>query len=291
MHRLITKKLFSFHLSSNSNSNDSDDSDVSTEDVGDRINESNESTNSSDNEDEQFDRDDDSSSSSSSDNGVQEDFSSLLQPHDIGVLLNKCRSIVSTIRKSSILHELVRTIATDSSIDADVIIDMRIRWNSTYRMIHRILAYQAVFDQLYEQMDDLPGVTNQQKKRLLDSKLRGNDWNLIQALRRVLERFDEATKILSGQTYCTLSISYAVVFSLFHYLSCRSGDQVENEIKGFLLSSFDQYMVRRGEEFGYIRVAALLDPLTHDLLTSEDKHCAESFIIKEVIIQGFFRTK
>ena len=113
---------------------------------------------------------------------------------------------------------------------------MRIRWNSSYRMIQRILTYQPVFDKLYEQIDDLPGVTNKQKKKLFDLTLRGNDWNLLQALRRVLERFDEATKILSGQTYCTFSISYAVLFSLSHYLNCRSGDQVENEIKGFLLN-------------------------------------------------------
>ncbi|CAF1056462.1 unnamed protein product [Adineta steineri] len=36
---------------------------------------------------------------------------------------------------------------------------------------------------------------NRQRNKLLKSKLNGNDWNLLQALRRVLERFDEATKV------------------------------------------------------------------------------------------------
>lgn len=158
-------------------------------------------------------------------------------------------------------------------------------------MIQRILVYQPVFDKLYEQIGDLPGVTKQQKKKLLDAKLLGNEWNLLQALRRILERFDEATKILSGQTYPTLSIAYAVMFSLLHYLNCRSTDVLENEIKDLLLELYDQYMARDGEEFVYIKIAALLDPLTHDLLTTDDKRLAESRIVKEVMMSDVAQTK
>lgn len=239
-----------------------------------------ESIDGSESEDEHFDHDDDSSISSISDDDVIEPFKFC----DISAVMNKCREIVTIIRKSSILHELIQTIAVNSSIKGDLIIDMRVRWNSSYRMIKRILVYQSVLNKLYEQIGDLPGVTNQQKKKLLDSKVLGNDWNLLQGLRRVLERFDEATKILSGQTYPTLSISYAVTFSLFHYLNCRSVDPLEKEIKNLLLQSYNRYMIRDGEESDYIKIAALLDPLTHDLLTTEDKLSAESCIIEEVSV-------
>ena len=43
-----------------------------------------------------------------------------------------------------------------------------------------------------------------------------------------------------------------------------------------------KYVVRDGKNMTLIRVSALLNPLTHDLLTVEDKEAAESFIIKEV---------
>ena len=205
--------------------------------------------------------------------------------NDITVLMGKCRTIITTIRKSSILSEFVHILAVDQSINAGLIIDMKVRWNSSFKLLQRLLSYQTVFDKLYEQLETLPGVTDQQRKKLLHSKLNGHDWNLIQALRRVLERFDEATKVLSGQNYPTLSLSYAIVFSLSYYLHNRSTDTIENEIKDLLIGSYDKYMIRDGKQLNYIRVSALLDPITHDLLTPEDKQAAESFIAKEVIIK------
>ena len=150
-----------------------------------------------------------------------------------------------------------------------------------------LLLYQVVLVKLYEQLDSLPGVTDQQRKKLLNSKINGNDWNLIQALRRVLERFDEATKVLSGHNYPTLSLSYAITISLSHYLNNRSDDAIENKIKELLISSFNKYMIRDGKEMALIRVSALLDPLVHDMLKAEDKRAAELFIMKEVSIKHF----
>jgi hypothetical protein len=150
------------------------------------------------------------------------------------------------------------------------------------------LLYHTVFDKSYEKLDNLDGITDKQRQKLLNSKLTGNDWNLIQALQHVLERFNEATKVLSGQSYPTLSLSYAIIYSLLYYLSNQSTDTLENQIKDLLLNSYNQYMVRDGKQMALIKVSALLDPLTYDLLTPEDKQAAESFIIKEVIVSLFF---
>jgi hypothetical protein len=283
------------------------DDDISDDDVTtDQNEESNGSNHNSDEEDEddQYDQDDDSSSSSStnSDDDANDssssastnsdddasDSSSSITMDDVTTLMEKCRTIVVTIRKSSILSEFIHTLATDQLIKAGIIIDMRIRWNSSFKMLQRILLYHTVLDKLYEQLDNLDGITDKQRQKLLNSKLTGNDWNLIQALQHVLERFNEATKVLSGQSYPTLSLSYAIIYSLLYYLSNQSTDTLENQIKDLLLNSYNQYMVRDGKQMALIKVSALLDPLTYDLLTPEDKQAAESFIIKEVIVSLFF---
>lgn len=237
-------------------------------------------------EDEEFDQDDDSSASSM-DTDEDEDYLSPVDMQDITIAMGKCRTIIATIRKSGILSEFVHTLAVDQSIKAELISDMRVRWNSSYKMLQRVLLYQVVLDKLYEQLDSLLGITDQQRRKLVNSKINGNEWNLIQALRRVLERFDEATKVLSGQNYPTLSLSYAIVNSLSHYLNNRSDDAIENKIKELLLNSFDKYTNRDGKEMAFIRVSALLDPLVHDLMKPEDKRMAEVFIAKEVIIKLF----
>lgn len=146
-----------------------------------------------------------------------------------------------------------------------------------------MVLYQSILEKLYDELDSLPGNTDTQRKELFHSKITGNAWHVVQALRRAFERFDEATKGLSGQKYPSSSLAYASVFSLLHYLNHRSSDSIENEIKDMLLDSYNRHMVRDGKEMELIRVSALLDPLTHDLLTLEDKQAAESFILKEVM--------
>ncbi|CAF1202668.1 unnamed protein product [Adineta ricciae] len=288
---LWPKKSSTLKKTNNSVNDDTElnesDNDISDDDTpNDQSEASNEPDYNSDgeedeDEDEQFDQDDDSSSSTDNEEDGNES-SPLSIMNDITAVMDKCRTIVVTIRKSSILHEFIGILAADSSIKADLIIDMRVRWNSSYKMLQRLLLYQSVLENLYEQLNSLAGVTDQQRRKLLNSKLNGNDWNLIQALRRVLERFDEATRVLSGQNYPTLSLSYAITFSLLHYLRNRSDDQLDNEIKELLLDSYSKYMIRDGKEMAVIRVSALLDPLTHDLLTREDKNAAEAFITKEI---------
>lgn len=156
---------------------------------------------SEDGDDEQFDKDDDSSSSDADSSSVDDDadHSTSIQLHEITALMTKCRTIVNTIRKSSVLHETLLLIARDSSVNAGIILDMRVRWNSSFKMLERLVLNKTLLDKLYEQLDSLGGVTHEQRKKLVAAKLTGNDWIVLQALRRVLERFDEATKVLCGQ--------------------------------------------------------------------------------------------
>jgi hypothetical protein len=202
----------------------------------------------------------------------------------IGELLKKCRTIISTIRKSSILHDAVLLLARNSSIKVELIMDMRVRWNSSFKMIHRLLMFQPVLHQLYTELDSLADVTTKQRAKLIDSQLSNHDWTLLHVLRRILERFTDATEVLSGEYYPTLSLAYAVVFSLAHYLNDQKGDLTECSIKEMLQSQFDRYMVLpvHSKQANMMRVAALLDPFVHDLLSPEDKETAEKSVISEV---------
>ena len=273
-----------FYDSDSSESVDDDDSavDGATFDQDSDEAGSDNSSDKEDDEDQDFDQNDDSEPSSSSDDGDETELLHPFQMHEIGPVMEKCRKIVNTIRKSSILYDIVHIIARDSSLKGGLVIDMRVRWNSSFKMLQRLLLYQTVLDKVYEQLDSLTGITQKQRAKLTAARITGVEWDLIQTLRRVLERFEEATKVLSGQNYPTLSLAYAVIFSLSYYLNNRSNDALEDQIKDILLDSFNQYMIRDGKEAAMIRVSALLDPLTHDLLTPDDKQAAELFIINEV---------
>ncbi|CAF1358275.1 unnamed protein product [Adineta ricciae] len=283
------------------NSIESADDEASDDDVAmDHNNESTESDADAEEDDEQFDQDDDSDEALSESDGEQPDenhdsstttsegdgdsakTSSSLLIKDVTTLMEKCRTIVSTIRKTSILNETVHDLAKASSIKAGLVLNMRVRGNSSYKMLQRVLVYQNVLEKFYGELDSLAGVTNKQRNKLMKSKFDRNDWNLIQTLRRVLERFEEATKVLSGQKYPTSSLAYAIITSLSHCFNNRSNDVFENDIKDMLINSFEKYMVRDGKAMTFIRAAAFLDPLIHDLLTLDDKEAAESFIINEV---------
>ena len=163
-----------------------------------------------------LDSDDDSSESGNDD-------SSALDVQDIGVLMVKCRKLINTIRKSSILNDALLNLRPDS-ISVELVPDMKIRWNSTYQMVQRLILYQHTLAAFYDNLDAIDGVTLKQRKKLLGVKLTSLDWNLLLAIRSVLERFSDATEMLSGKSYPTLSLSYPVIYSLYNYLNKHSDD-------------------------------------------------------------------
>jgi hypothetical protein len=202
----------------------------------------------------------------------------------IGDLLNKCRTIITTIRKSTILHDAVRTIALGYSINVDLILDMRIRWNSSYKMLNRLFIFQGVLEEFYTQLDSLNSITKRQQEKLMGAILSNSDRGLLQSLRFVLERFSDATELISGKSYPTLSIAYAVKLSLDHFLNDLTGDTNVRIIKQMLQAQFDHYttLLTDSKEANIINAAALLDPSTHETLKPEDSKAAEKFLILEV---------
>ena len=271
----------------NSDTDDDEEERLADTLLGDSFQDDGDSDGDSDGDDEDFEEsnlipDDDTSDSDADSDGA--DGESYVEAMHISELMTKCRAMVGTIRRASILHETVNTIANDLSINVDLILDMRVRWNSSYKMINRILVYQSVLEELYGQLDNIGGITKRQKEKLIGAHLSSSDWALLQSLRFVLERFSDATEIISGKSYPTLSIAYAVRLSLHHFLSDLTGDTNVRAIKKMLLAQYQHYMtvVTDSKHDNMMSAAALLDPTTHDMVRSEDRVAAEKFLVLEV---------
>ena len=123
-----------------------------------------------------------SSSSSLSSNGENENetFSSS-NMYDIGVLKTKCKLIINTIHKSSILNEHILDLGRDLSIMINLILDMKIRWDSMYKMVNRFLTYQDILDKLDKHLDTNI-LTDKQLKILQFAYLSGVVWDVILAI-------------------------------------------------------------------------------------------------------------
>ena len=76
----------------------------------------------------QLEEDDNSSSSSLS---AEESDTYDLNGYDISDIMKKCRSIIKTIRESSILHEMMQESACSLSLKGGLLYDTKIRWNSS----------------------------------------------------------------------------------------------------------------------------------------------------------------
>lgn len=151
-------------------------------------------------------------------------------------------------------------------------------------MIQRIVLYQNILGVFYDTLDTIDGVTAKQRKKLIGVKFASADWNILLALRRVLEQFNDATEILSGKSYPTLSLAYPVIYSLYNYLNDRTGDSTENAVKEIMMEKFNECIlpVPNSKHADILVAAAFLDPLVHDMLSLEHKSRAEKILLSDV---------
>lgn len=275
-----TKELASTSAKNTRESDDDDDSggeddsdDDSTTSTGSDQSAGDEYERASADDADELDYDDDSSDS-------DDEETSLLDIQDVGILMAKSRKLINTIRKSSILNEAIRNLARDSTA-VELIVDAKIRWNSSDKMIQRLLLHQQVLAAFYENLNTTDGVTFKQRKKLSEVKLTSVDWNILLPMRTVLERFNGATEILSDSSYPMLPVAYPVIYSLYNYLNDRSGDGTENALKDALVENFVVGYVlpdADAKKADLLFSAAFLDPLVRDKLSVEHRLKAEMFL-------------
>ncbi|CAF0861750.1 unnamed protein product, partial [Didymodactylos carnosus] len=218
-------------------------------------------------------------------------------------LLKKTRKIVTCIRKSSNIDAYVRAQAkiiqiqdpiiidendeppTNSNIKITIgglVIDFHVRWNSTYLMIKRFIDHRTIINQITASPDRIAGLKTKKIKQMKKFEFSHENWNRLMDLEHVLRPFLEATEILSGRKYQTLSLGFIIKKSLKHFLSREvDGQTIQNIFKRQLLKKLKHYFEETVsyEEKTRALIASYLHPLSYKLMSKEDKRSAEESII------------
>lgn len=172
-------------------------------------------------------------------------------------LMKRTRSLVSTVHHSSILDAHVREQMQSKSNDSnqnqagtdeqksakgELIIDFRIRWNSTYLMINRFINIRHIVNEITHTPTQVVGLRTEQERKLTDLSFNHFEWNWLIALEHVLQPFENATRILSGRDYQTLSIKQLVLNGLKSFLTTHKvGETMVNTLKKLLLVQYHDY--------------------------------------------------
>lgn len=126
-------------------------------------------------------------------------------------LLASCRRLVGHFKHSALSTEILckKQVELDSSSPPlRVIQDVSTRWNSTFYMLQRLLQLQRAISIILVD----PVITPKKDHR--DLLLSEHQWTLADQLVKILEEFEVATTVLSGQKYVTLSLALPVVTHL-----------------------------------------------------------------------------
>ena len=90
--------------------------------------------------------------------------------------------------------------------------------------------------------EEMQGIKDAQSKNLKKWALSSLEWDLVDILDKVLEKFLTATELISGQNYPTLAISHLVYISVKSHLQMASESNNEKILKKFLLGRLGYHM-------------------------------------------------
>ena len=187
-------------------------------------------------------------------------------------VLQRVRKLIKFIRKSYPLDNYVRQQIQLKKIEIirhiegqkpkiiklkDIIMDFKIRWNTTYLMLERFIAISAIITDITLSPSIQIGLKKRQYEKLRKSSFSRFDWLCLTALKNVLFPFYIATTLLSGSKYPTLSLSYPVLLALKTFLTIKNtnDDPLESALKELLLIEFKYYF---GEQISWEQKRATL---------------------------------
>ncbi|CAF4516936.1 unnamed protein product, partial [Rotaria sp. Silwood2] len=226
------------------------------------------------------------------DNFVENETEHTLMPYSkqfIYILLQRARKLIKTIHRSRNLDKYVRDQIdlkqqeankrstednTEPIVYNELVIDFRIRWSSTFKMLNRFNKLSSVVNDVTFTPRNIDGVESQQVLKLSKLAFSHDDWNWLSALEFVLQRFEESTRLLSGKTYQTLSLGKMILNGLKHFLSHQKPDEpMINHLKTLLLKAFEEYCENNlsVEAEEAIIIASFLNPTTYFYLHEDEK--------------------
>lgn len=142
----------------------------------------------------------------------------------INDLLKRIRLMVKFMRKSSLIDAYIREKMASTDGQKVLVCDLRIRWNSTWLMLERLLMHRDVINNIISSPDPISGLEKKQKSKLRSFVMSHDDWEMIVCIHHILHPFVIATKILSGHKYPTLGAAFYVTRKLETFLSANDND-------------------------------------------------------------------
>ncbi|KAL7077472.1 hypothetical protein ACQ4LE_002961 [Meloidogyne hapla] len=116
---------------------------------------------------------------------------------EIANLLGRCRRIVSHVRHSNKAFAELKEIQADNDLPPHQLIqEVTTRWNSSLRMIRRLIEQRKAVDQYLIE------------RRMFELVLSDQEWNLLQSLTSLLSPFEEVTKL-----YCSSPLSVVIPYA------------------------------------------------------------------------------
>ncbi|CAF4506038.1 unnamed protein product [Rotaria socialis] len=197
----------------------------------------------------------------------------------VDALLARCRKLVNMINKSSILYETIQTLARPE-VKVDLVVDMIIRWNSTYKMLSHFLKYKSILPIFMDELLSNKSVSAKKRNLLMNLQPTDEEWNILSTLSECLSVFADASEMLSGSSYPSFALRYPILDSIRYYLNTKSNSHMEQVIKSELKNKFKFYMEHSisSEEHKLLLMCAYLDPTAHIMMSPQDNILATELL-------------
>ncbi|XP_045483055.1 zinc finger BED domain-containing protein 4-like [Harmonia axyridis] len=173
-----------------------------------------------------------------------------LKNEDIQKTIDKVREIVNHFDRSDILCEkLLKYQENVGKTPLELLLEVPNRWNSTFDMLQRFIILEEAVKSTAGDIKKLPVLTV-------------TEWNIIKELCQILEPFEEATKYLSRENYCSSSLMIPICNGLKNILEGllrkKLSETVTNVVQR-LQGSFQEHL-GNVENNNTLAVSTFLDP-------------------------------
>jgi len=114
-------------------------------------------------------------------------------------------------------------------------------------MLKRLVKLKDITNVITTKPTRIDGLSKKQINKLKSLDLTTNDWLNIDILLNIFEPFFEATKMLSGRKYATLSMSYVVEKILFKSLNTKSNNEnkTETTVKKYISEKLKYHLLEK----------------------------------------------
>jgi hypothetical protein len=179
-------------------------------------------------------------------------------------ILNSIRKVVGLFNSSTLLLDELRKLQKDEPLVP--IQDVITRWNSLFMMLER-------FIQIFTQIKTTLNINTNpryEKHRTFINSLNTRVIKMLSIVVEILRPFYNITRILSGDTYPSVSIILHACFYLKKKLSKILSCKLSSEFQKIMNNSFDDYMKKyKVFENKFLCAATFLDPVYRNF-----SHCS-----------------